>query len=169
MGTAADTPHELPKPIAAHERLRAFVGTWHGDEAIHLSPFTHEQRGAGTFVIREALDGFFVTIDYEQRAGGDVVMRGHGVIGFDTKQNLYTLHWFDTFGSPPAGVGRAWRWEDGLTFEQDHGHHTSRTSFQLRGDVLVFVAAMDDGGGFTPLVEGRYTRDAPSRAVDDVV
>jgi hypothetical protein len=41
-------------------------------------------------------------MDYVEQATGKTLLAGHGVIGWDAKQKHYTLHWFDTFGSPPG-------------------------------------------------------------------
>jgi len=68
----------------------------------------------------------------------------------------YTLHWFDTFGSPPGAPGTG-QWEnDTLKFHQEG---SGNTIFELAGGGLIFKIEMPvEGKGFKPIVEGKYRR-----------
>lgn len=147
---------ERPKPTEQHRKLERFAGKWNGEEKIHGSPHTTEAKATGTFEFRQVLDKLFTTMDYVESANGKTLMAGHGVIGWDAKQNHYTLHWFDTFGSPPGGPGTG-QWDgDTLSFHQEG---SGNTVLQLADGGLVFKIGMDvDGKGMKPIIEGRYRR-----------
>ena len=147
---------EQPKPTAEHKRLEKLSGKWVGEEKIQGSPHTTETNAKGTFDFRTDLGGLFVLVDYVESSGGKTLMAGHGVIGWDAKKKSYTLHWFDTFGSPPGAPGTG-QWEnDTLKFHQEG---SGNTIFQLTDGGLVFKIEMDvDGKGFKPIIEGKYRR-----------
>ena len=157
---------ELPKPTPNHDRLRTLIGRFSGPETVYHSPWTNEGTAVGQWTIRGGLDGFFVIVDYMQQVGTKMTMSGHGVIGYDVKRNVYTLHWFDTFGKPPhaALVGQ---WDGtSLVFETDQaeakaesdGGHRARTIFGIESGALVFRAESDGHGSWEPLLEGSYRR-----------
>jgi hypothetical protein len=147
---------EKPTPTPEHKKLERLSGTWIGEERIQGSPHTTEAKATGTFEFRQVLDRLFTTMDYVEKAGGKTLMAGHGVIGWDAKLKHHTLHWFDTFGSPPGAPGPG-RWDgDTLTFHQEG---SGNTVLQLADGDLVFRIEMDvDGRGMTPVIEGRYRR-----------
>ena len=92
-------------------------------------------------------------------------MAGHGVIGWDAKKKSYTLHWFDTFGSPPGAPGTG-QWQgEALKFHQEG---SGNTIFELAGDGLIFKIEMDvDGKGMKPIIEGKYRRAGSDRKVTE--
>src|SRR5262249_5187940 len=77
----------------------------------------------------------------------------------DGGQKCYTLHWFDSYGTPPGKPGRG-QWEgETLMFEHESPKHRGRTSFRVAEDELRFKVEMDaDGKGWKPAVEGHYHR-----------
>lgn len=159
---------EQPKPTEQHKRLEKLVGKWTGEEKIHGSPHTTETNATGTFDFRMDLGDLFAITDYvEKSGGGKTLLAGHGVIGWDAKQKHYTLHWFDTFGSPPGAPGTGEWQNDTLKFHQEG---SGNTIFQLTGGGLVFKIEMKvDGKGWTPIVEGKYRRaGSGTNAADDV-
>jgi putative addiction module component (TIGR02574 family) len=82
---------EIPKAGSQHERLRALVGSWKGDEKMYPSPWDSQGGTAKGFTeARFDLDGMFVIADYRQERNGKVTYRGHGVFGWDAKQSAYT-------------------------------------------------------------------------------
>jgi hypothetical protein len=145
---------ERPEPQEEHKKLMRFVGSWSGDELVHHSPFTSRERAVGTWMFRSLLNGFFIVGDYLEQNEDGVVMRGHAVIGVDVKHRQYTLHWFDTFGSPPLKpmVGQ-WRGNE-LVFTQEHGQGESMTVFAIDEGWLTFRAEAEGN----PILEGRYRR-----------
>ena len=127
-----------------------------GEEKIQGSPHTTETKAMGTIELKTTLGGLFATMDYVEKGAGKTLMAGHGVIGWDAKKKVYTLHWFDTFGSPPGAPGTG-QWEnDTLKFHQEG---SGNTILQLTDGGLVFKIEMDvDGKGFKPIIEGKYRR-----------
>ena len=96
---------EMPTPGDAHRRLEVLVGTWIGEETMHPSPWDPQGGVAdGTIENRLALDGFNVIQEYTQSRDGQQTFAGHGVFGWDGQRGCYTLHWFDTMGTPRTGV-----------------------------------------------------------------
>lgn len=107
------------------------------------------------------LGDLFMIADYVEKAGDKTLLAGHGVIGWDAKKKNYTLHWFDTFGSPPGAPGTG-EWEnDILKFHQEG---SGNTIFELADGGLIFKIEVDvDGKGSKPIIVGKYRR-AGSRA-----
>ena len=147
---------EQPKPTAEHKKLEKLEGKWVGEEMIQGSPHTTEPKARGTFDFRMDLGGLFALVDYVEKSGSKTLMAGHGVIGWDAKKKNYTLHWFDTFGSPPGAPGTG-QWEnDTLKFHQEG---SGNTIFELADGGLIFKIEMPvEGKGFKPIVEGKYRR-----------
>jgi len=103
---------EKPTPTPEHESLAAFAGKWQGEETLFPSPFSPQERtGIGHCHLRMELGGFFLVSDYEETIDGHVFYRGHGVYGYDPKEERFTMHWFDSMGgrtrSPPSEAGKA--------------------------------------------------------------
>jgi hypothetical protein len=155
---------EKNKPGEQHRRLGEFVGTWAGREKIaQPSPYTTKTEAGGTLVFRLDMGGLFLMFDYQEEADGELLLAGHGVIGWDAKGRCYTLHWFDTFGIPPSNPGRGQWHGDTLAFEHDLPSHKGRTIFQLGEGALAFRVEMDNGNGWQPAVEGTYVRSGTGR------
>jgi Protein of unknown function (DUF1579) len=147
---------ERPKPTEQHKKLEKLAGKWIGEEKIQSSPHASETKATGTFDFRMDLGDLFMITDYVEKAGDKVLLAGHGVIGWDAKKKNYTLHWFDTFGSPPGAPGTG-QWEnDTLKFHQEG---SGNTIFELADGGLIFKIEMDvDGKGFKPIIVGKYRR-----------
>lgn len=93
---------EMPRPTEAHKKLEMMAGRWTGKETMHPSQWDPKGGTAtGRNEYRLALGGFALLLDYEQERDGRVTFEGHGVMTYDTGQNCYVLHWFDSIGSPP--------------------------------------------------------------------
>ncbi len=154
---------EQPKPSEQHKKLEKLSGRWIGEEQIQGSPHTTVPKATGTFDFRTDLGGLFAITDYVEKSGGKTLLAGHGVIGWDAKQKHYTLHWFDTFGSPPGGPGTG-QWEhDTLTFHQEG---SGNTVFELADGGLIFKIEMNvDGKGWKPIIVGKYRRIGSSSKV----
>jgi hypothetical protein len=101
-----------------------------GEEKINGSPHTTKTEATGTFDFRMDLGDLFAIVDYVEQSGGSTLMAGHGVIGWSPKEKTYTLHWFDTFGSPPSVPGKG-KWA---------------------------IEMPVDGKGMTPIIVGKYRR-----------
>jgi len=93
---------DMQKPTAGHAKLETLAGVWVGEETMHPSQWDPKGGVAqGHTESRMALSGFALVSDYRQERDGVVTFTGHGVWTYDSKAELYTLHWFDCMGSPP--------------------------------------------------------------------
>jgi hypothetical protein len=93
---------EMPKPTEHHQKLNKLVGQWKGEEKMYPSQWDPKGGMAmGHNHARVSLDGFAVVADYHQERDGQVTYQGHAVWTWDAKENCYTMHWFDSMGSPP--------------------------------------------------------------------
>lgn len=154
---------DMPKPGDPHKKLSALVGDWSGGETLHPSPWDPAGGSAiGSVSNRWIVDGFAVVQEYEQRRGGQVTFRGHGVFWYDPARDEYVMHWWDSMG----GTGGEYRGR----FEGDRlmlgapmpqGGH-SRTSWTLAGpDAHVFrMEVSPDGETWHPAMEGQYRKAA---------
>ena len=152
---------DMPKPGAAHEKLRRLEGTWSGDEVMHPSPWAPDgKRCQSTVESRMGVDGFFLISDYEQRTGDEVTFRGHAVYGFDAPSERYTMHWFDSIGMDP-GAPAYGAWEgDTLTFENDSpmGRGRYRYTINADGSYTFQMSHSQDGASWNVQMDATYTR-----------
>lgn len=158
---------EMPKPAPAHEKLHAMIGTWTGQETMHPSPWDPEGCTAtGLIEARLALDGMFVISDYREERQGKLAFRGHGVYGWDEKRGEYTMYWFDSMGSTPAGPARG-KWAgDTLTFEARSALGFSRYVYRFEGDgrYAFEILMSDDGESYRPWLESSWVRQLAAEA-----
>ena len=150
----------MPKPGDAHLKLEKFVGQWTGLETIHASPFDPQGGPAlGKVQNRLALDGFAVVQDYEQSRHGKVSFRGHAVFRYDTGEECYHLHWFDSMGSPPSLFKGALE-GDVFTFTSasPQGHMRAVFDFSKPKTYAYKMNVSPDGRQWFPFMEGTYTR-----------
>jgi hypothetical protein len=151
---------EMPKPTAAHRKLECFVGSWSGEERLFPSPWDPKGGNAvGRVVNRLALDGFVVVQDYEQERGGAVTFRGHGVFRWDSGDQCYVLHWFDSMGMPPNEFRGQFDAEV-LTLYSKSAQGDSRAVFDFGepGKYLFRLEVSRDRNHWVTFTEGRYTR-----------
>jgi hypothetical protein len=153
---------EMPKPQAEHERLRALVGTWTGEETLYPSPWVNETRTAtGRFASRLGVDGFYLITDYVEERDGKTVYDGHGVFGWDPGQKRYTMHWFDSMGGSAYSLPALGNWDgDALTFDQKTPWGQSRFVYTFQGDGRYHfkIEMSRDGLAWSKMMEGNYTR-----------
>jgi len=152
---------EIPKPGSQHERLRALVGSWKGDEKMYPSPWDSQGGTAKGFTeARLDLDGMFVIADYRQERDGKVTYRGHGVFGWDGKLSVYTMYWFDSLGMDPGGPARG-TWEGNtLRFEMQTPMGRSRYeyAFEGHGRYAFSISMSEDGKSWKPWLESIWVR-----------
>lgn len=148
---------EMPQPGEAHAKLARFVGKWSIAETMHPSPWDAAGGTAdGECEYRLGCDGFFLICDYAQLRGGKATFRGHGVYGFDTKTNAYTMHWFDSMGMDPGAPAKGTWTGDTLVFQHPHSRYTyrwesdDRYTFQLESS--------RDGETWSTFLDSVYTR-----------
>ena len=152
---------EMPKPKDQHKKLHALVGEWKGREIFHPMPWDPSGGEAvSTTTTRLGLDGFFIIMDTEQKRGGVVSYRGHGVFGYDMFQNKYTMHWFDTMGCDP-GAPAIGTWEGNkLKLQNRHQMGYGRFAYEFVDDntYLFKMEMSSDGQNWTPFMDGTYKR-----------
>ena len=151
---------DMPQPGPGHSRMGKLAGPWEGEENMHPSQWDPKGGVAvGRTKSRLALNGFALISDYEQERDGVVTFTGHGVMSFDPKEDLYTLHWFDCMGSPPeVFVGRF----DGDILSLAHGGpgmHV-RMTYDLSNpeNLRTRMEMSQDGAAWNTLFDGSYKR-----------
>lgn len=148
-----------PQITSHHRSLEKLFGQWQGKETVRMSADAAPVDATARLDIRSAVQGFFVELDWVEEAGGKVVMEGHGVIGWDPKAKEHTLHWFDSYGTPPRTVNTG-NWDGNtLTFVTRTETHEGRTSLTAVSDTeLAFAVEMKVDGAWLRFVDGAYRR-----------
>ena len=99
-----------PAPSPDHERLRAFVGDWVGEENVSASPWSEPGPARGIIAAEPDIDGFYVVQDYRQERDGATTFKGKGLFTFDREDRLFKFFWFDSLGFvPPAPASGQWK------------------------------------------------------------
>jgi hypothetical protein len=153
-------PFEMPKPGPRHEKLKAMVGEFVGEETMMPGPWSPEKQQRTGKIKARMLESFFVISDYEQSAEGQVTFRGHGVYGWDPQSECYRMYWFDSMGGA-GGIADGYLEGNVLTFRNTSpmGHHRYTYTFEKSG--MKFEMAMSqDGERWQTLMEGRYRQTA---------
>ena len=149
---------DMPKPGPGHKRLERLTGTWEGEEKMYPSQW--DPKG-GTAIGRNkgrlALNGFALINDYEQERDGVITFTGHGVMRFDSKLEIYTLHWFDCMGTGcEIFTGRF----EGEVLTMSHGgpgmHSRLTYDFSELPHLLSKMEMSQDGATWNTLFEARY-------------
>ena len=152
---------EMPKPDEHHERLKALVGEWTGEETLHPMPWQPDKVAVTSRISsRLDLDGFFLITDHQQTRDGRVSYRGHGIFGWDSRKQRYTMHWFDVMGVDP-GPPSMGTWEGNkLCFQHQHhmGHSRYTYEFEGEGPYTFTLEVSQDGESWSPFLTGRYRR-----------
>jgi hypothetical protein len=151
---------EMPKPTPGHLKLEKLAGNWEGEEK--MPPSQWAPRGGiavGRTKNRLALNGFSLISDYEQERDGVITFTSHGVLSFEPKRDLYSIHWFDCMGSAPeVFLGRF----DGDRLTVAHGGPGmhARLTYDLADPkrMLSKMEMSQDGITWNTLFEGRYER-----------
>lgn len=143
-----------------HARLAAFVGAWEGDETLHPALTGGAPlRATGRFASRLDLGGLFLITEYTESSGDRVLLRGHGVYGYDPALDRYTMHWFDSSAPLPTLCTGTWE-GDTLTFAAERPRGRARYVYRhlAPGRYTFAIHASADGLAWTPLMEGEYRR-----------
>ncbi len=152
---------EMPKLTEEHKKLQALVGTWSGEETLPLSPMNpRPSNRTSTTTSRLDLGGFFLLMDHVQQEGKNETFRGHGIFGWDPRQQKYTMHWFDVMGGDP-GAPALGTWEGNrLCFQHQHhmGHSRYTYEFGGPGSYSLKLEVSGDGNNWVTFLEGNYKR-----------
>lgn len=152
---------DMPKPNAAHRRLKQLAGEWKGDETIHPSPLDPKGGKARAFYSASmALGDFHLIADYREERDGIGNFEGHGVYGWDERGKCYTMHWFDSMGfehgAPALGT-----WEGNtLTLQHETTHlGLSRYVYEVaENELRLLIQNSPDGREWKTFLEGIYRR-----------
>jgi hypothetical protein len=144
-----------------HKKLEVLVGEWNGREKLPPSPF-NPQGGNRTSKTQSRMDlgGFFLIMDYVQIDCEQECYRGHGIYGWDPRQQKHTMHWFDVMGGNP-GAPALGSWEGSrICFSHQHHMGHSRYTYEFGGrDRYSFkLETSQDGKNWMLFLEGAYTR-----------
>jgi hypothetical protein len=143
-----------------NDLLARFAGTFEGEDRIHPGPWNPEGgTGSTRYTNYMALDGLYLIQDTEQRSNGEIVYKGHGVFGWESHNQYFTKHWFDTSGN-------GYSWGTG-TWDGDRIEFNNKVRPQFR----YFYSFVDDGFRFllerelhknewVPYLQGVYKRIA---------
>ena len=152
---------QMPTVSNQMKQLTAlFSGTWKGEERLHPSDWDPAGGSASAiWVVRPAVDGFALLVDYDEARDGQVVYRGHGVHGWDAGQGCFFAYWFDNIGMMPAAGNRATLDGNRYTYQEAGPMGHSRFTYEWMGDVFTFrIDRSRDGSSWSPMHEGRYQR-----------
>jgi len=153
----------MPMPSVSPEMKRLaelFVGTWHGEEKLYPSEWDPKGGPAtGRWTVKAGVDGFCVLVDYEESRDGKVNYVGHGVHGFDAKDQCFYVYWFDNIGMMPTKAVKATLHGDTYTYrESSPMGHTRMTYAWNDGSFSFTIERSKDGETWSPMHEGRYRR-----------
>lgn len=157
---------DMPAPSKFHKKLEALIGDWSGDETMHPMPWDPTGGPAkGSYKVRAAAGGFGVVQDYVQKRGGQVSYTGHGVLGYDAKENCYLWHWSDSMGGVPNQVTRGQWTGNKLVFQAccEQGHSRYTYVFKKDGSIDFAIECSQDGQQWAPFMNGRYVKKAAKK------
>jgi hypothetical protein len=151
---------DMSKPTAAHHKLEKLVGTWSGEEKMHLSPWGATGGPATGWVEnRLALGGWIIIQDYRQEREGKTSFEGHAVFSWDRDHETYVLNWWDSMGMPPHEFRGSWEGDVlTLTSETPQGRSRARFHFGKEGHYDFTMDVSPDGRTWLTFMEGSYTR-----------
>jgi hypothetical protein len=152
----------MPQANEHHQKLHRLAGTWVGQETLYPSPWGPGGQASGRYAVRVDIDGFFVIQDYVQERDGRASYRGHGIFGWDQRQQSYVWYWVDSMGEVPGAPARGQWVGDTLTFESDGAPgHRGRYSYQFLDDSSYRFAIQNSGDGgktWSTFMEGVYRK-----------
>ena len=151
---------EMPKPTDAHRRMAALAGRWAGQERMHPSPWDPKGGTAtGRADNRMALDGFALLHDYVQERSGAVSFTGHGVLSFDTQEQCYMMHWWDSMGVG-VNVFKGTFAGNTLSLSRREAKGYGRCVWEFPNDksYRFRMEFSQDGQQWQPFMEGEYNR-----------
>ncbi|MCB2204581.1 DUF1579 domain-containing protein [bacterium] len=145
---------------AGHKKLELLAGEWHGEEHMHPSEWDPAGGTAqGINITRLALGGLAAINDYVQKKDGKTTFEGHGIYSYNPEEDLYTMYWLDSIGSPPEiFTGRFV--EKVLTMTSRNPNMQVRLRWDMTdpGRMLSSMEMSQDGKQWKQLFDAVYTR-----------
>ncbi len=155
----AQAPAGPPKPGPEHQKLEYFLGKWTVEGEIRANEFVRAGRTVSTETCTLGPGGFYL----ESRAEGQLPTR-LAIIAYDSHAKVYTSYYANSGGLVGIGTGtvsgNTWTWmvEDKWLGKAVKGRTTvtilSPTEYTSKYEMA------DEKGGYTPLLEGKATKDA---------
>ncbi len=150
----------MPTPSEGHLLLERMSGFWEGEETMYPSQW---DPAGGTATGRNdnkiVLGGFALITDYEQERDGAITFTGHGVYTYSPGEDRYTLHWFDSIGSPPEVFVGGFHGEQLVLSHGGPGMHARMTyDFSTDGVMKGMMEMSPDGLEWKVLFEAVYRR-----------
>jgi hypothetical protein len=137
---------ELMAPGAAHEGLRAIVGTWDTTSRIWMGgPGSEPMESTGSSVFKSVLDGNWVL---EEHTGSMMGMpyAGIGMMGYDNYKNLYVGTWYSNMGTEMFQMSGARNPETGIVTMYGT---MDEPQLSVHGRTVKYVIAPTDDDHFT--------------------
>jgi hypothetical protein len=151
---------EMPKPTEAHRKMALLAGCWSGQERLHPSPWDPKGGLAtGRSENSLGLGDFALLHDYIQERDGVVSFTGHGVLTYDPKERVYSMHWWDSMG---CGVNVFKGSFEGKTLNMTHrgpqGHNRVVWEFPTEKTYRFRMEVSPDGNQWHLFMEGEYAK-----------
>lgn len=144
-------------------QLETFVGEWVGEERAFPPQAGPEGiKVTSRVVSRLALDDHFLLTDYVQQRSDGTVYRAHGVFGWNSQLQRYSMYWFDSEGWDAGGPATG-HWDgDTLSLEHQHpmGHGRYTYRFEDPDNYELTLENSDDGQEWRVLIRGRFHRES---------
>lgn len=155
---------QMPQIVRQHAKLEKFVGTWTGAEKMHPAPWCPEgAESEGTMKCKMDFGGWRLRMDYTQKMGRKTVMKGLGLLGYNSIEKSYNFAWFDSQGGgADFGVTKGqWKGQK-LSLSNETPMGQLRVSYSFgKNDVLNFKMEMsEDGDSWMTCMTGKYTKKA---------
>ena len=153
---------EMPKIVRQHQKLEKFVGTWSGSEMMHPAPWCPDgAESEGTLKCKMDFGGWLMRMDYAQKMGRKTVMKGLGLMGYNSMEKCYTFAWFDSNGgSADFGVTKGqWKGQKvSLSNQGPFGHLRMSYSFGKSNKLVFKMEMSQDGKNWAPCMTGKYAK-----------
>lgn len=161
--SAQESP--FPKPTAHHLAMQDMVGTWTAVARMYMEPGKPPMVSKGTEVNTLVAGGFWIKTELKAEMMGQA-FEGHGLFGFDARQNAHVGSWVDnsdTWMAVTRGTCAKDCREQTLFFEGYDGAGKPSTHKEVHVQVdrdhrtmTMFVKAKD--GTFKKVMDMEYTR-----------
>ena len=160
-GAALAQEHNMPSPRSEHNKLTYFAGTWKSEaEMKPMGPFPG---GKSTSTDRaEVFPGGFFVLTHSSGTGPMGPVHELEIMGYDTKEQVYTYDGFNNFGEHEVYKGTVegdtWTWIG----NSDFGGKVFKGRFVAKViSPTVYTFHFDyspDGSSWTNIMEGKSTR-----------
>ncbi len=149
---------KMPAPSEGHLKLEMLAGFWEGEETMHPSQWDPNGGNAiGRNRNEIGLNGFALTSQYEQEREGVITFSGHGVYTYDPQEDRYSLHWFDSMGTPPEVFVGGFEGDVLILTHGGPGMHARMTSdFSTPGIMQAKMEMSPDGKDWKLFFEAVY-------------